>query len=88
MAKKAAALRYNSDLPAPFLVARGRDELAERIVRLAEDSGIEIVSQPELTEKLFVLEPGTFIPEDCFSVVAEILAYVYAVQMNGRKADE
>lgn len=82
MTDKAVAIKYREDLPAPFLVAKGRDALAKRIVALAEEHGIKIVERRELTDRLFLLEPGSFIPEECFEVVARLLAYVHSVHTN------
>ena len=82
MTEKAVALQYREDLPAPFLVAKGRDRLAERIVALAKEHGIQVVAEPELAERLFLLETGSFIPEECFEVVAQLLAYVHSVHRN------
>ena len=61
MTEKAVAIKYREDLPAPFLVAKGRDKLAERIVALAKEHGVQVIAQPELADRLFVLETGTFI---------------------------
>ncbi|MBN2049326.1 MAG: EscU/YscU/HrcU family type III secretion system export apparatus switch protein [Spirochaetales bacterium] len=75
--KKAVALTYQKDLPAPFLLARGKNELAGRLCRIAEDHCITIMKDDELVESLFTLDVGSFIPEDLFEVVAELLAFVY-----------
>ena len=88
MIGKAVALRYNDDLPAPFLLAKGRDRLAEKIISLANESGVSVVSMPELTDRLFLFESGSFIPDDCFEVVAGLLAYVHTVHSNqGKKVE-
>jgi type III secretion system FlhB-like substrate exporter len=88
MAGKAIALRYADDLPAPFLLAKGRDRLAEKIISLAHSSGVAVVSMPDLTDRLFLFETGSFIPEDCFEVVARLLAYVHTVHSRqGKKVE-
>ena len=88
MAGKAVALRYADDLPAPFLLAKGRDRLAEKIISLARESGIAVVSMPDLAQRLFLFEPGSFIPEDCFEVVAGLLSYVHTVHSRqGNKVE-
>ena len=79
MARKAAAVKYSDAFPAPFIVAKGRGRLAERIIEIAEKSGVAVVPSKELAEQLIVLEPGSFIPEDCFIVVAELLTFVHSV---------
>ena len=74
---KSIALRYDRDLPAPFVSARGRGELAKKLVALAQEYDVPVVAANELTESLFYLEVGDFIPEPFYRVVAELLAFVW-----------
>ena len=75
---KSIALQYNTMLPAPFVVAKGKGELAGKLLRLAQEHGVRVVRQEELAESLFLLEVNEFIPERFYAAVAEILAYVLA----------
>lgn len=84
--EKAAALKYIKNLPAPFLLAKGKGRLAEKIISLANSSGVAVVPMPGLLDKLYVLEPGSFIPEDYFQIVAELLAFVHTV--NAEKGNK
>jgi type III secretion system FlhB-like substrate exporter len=77
---KAIAVKYATGLPAPFVVAKGRHELAQRLVAIAQSSGVEIVDMPELAESLITLEAGDWIPEEYFEVIAHILAFVYRLK--------
>lgn len=77
MEKKSVALSYDTGHPAPFVVARGKGELAAKLVDLAEEFGIPVVPAEELTESLFYLEVGEFIPEPFYRVVAELLVFVW-----------
>lgn len=79
----AVALRY-ADGPAPVIVAKGREHLAEQIVRIAERAGVPMVDRGDLADGLFVVPSGEFIPEEYYRVVAELLAFVY--RMEGRAA--
>lgn len=83
--KKAVALHYSPDLPAPFIAARGRGHLAERILEIARREGIPLRDDRDLTEVLFTLDVGSFIPEDLYQVIAEIYAFV--VEMQGDYAE-
>jgi flagellar biosynthesis protein len=74
--RKTVAVKYDEMLPAPFIVASGRGELALAIERIARDWGVEIIKQPELAESLIDLEPGAFIPEAFYKIIAEILIFV------------
>jgi flagellar biosynthesis protein FlhB len=72
----AVALRYQEDLPAPFIVAKGKFELARRIRQIAEANGVEIVEEPELAEGLFEFHVGSFIPDEMYEIIAQILAQI------------
>ena len=79
---KAVALKYISSMTAPFVLARGRQRQAEKIISLAEKHGIAVVNDPDLAESLFILDMGRMIPESLFEIVAEILAFVYLVEVK------
>jgi flagellar biosynthesis protein len=76
---KAAALRYTVDLPAPIVVAAGKGALAAAIVRIARENGVALVENPELADALLTLDEGSFIPEELYAIIAEILVFVSAV---------
>ncbi len=80
----AIALKYDADkMNAPRVVAKGADFLAFRIRELAVEHGIPIIERPPLARALYKLcEVGQEIPEEFYSVVAEILAYVY--ELSGK----
>lgn len=82
-APTSVALRYDTSLPAPFVAAKGKAELAKKLVRLAEEYGVPVVSDPALAESLFYLEVGEFIPEPFYRVVAELLVMVDSVSVRG-----
>jgi len=83
--KKAVALHYSSDLPAPFIAARGKGHIAERILEIARREGIPLKDDRDLTELLFSMDVGSFVPEDLYQVIAEIYAFV--VEMQGDYAE-
>ena len=79
MAKKvraASAIRYDERTPAPFVLASGRGERADRLLEVARRYGVPVQDAPELAERLVHLEPGEVIPEELFLPVARILAFV------------
>lgn len=81
--KKAAALAYDpAKDSAPRLVAKGSGYVAERIIDLAKEKGIDLYEDPALVEALSVVDLGRQIPEELYSVVAEVLAFIYA--LDGR----
>ncbi len=79
---KAVAFKYTHDLPAPFIVAKGKGDLAKKIVSVAKAHGISIAAEPELTDALYELEVQEFIPEEYFEIVAELLVFVERVRTN------
>jgi flagellar biosynthetic protein FlhB len=81
------ALKYDSDNPAPMVVAKGTDHVALRIRRTAADYGVEVVPDPPLARALYAsVDVGHMIPEEMFAAVAQLLAYVYKVAGARRAA--
>jgi flagellar biosynthesis protein FlhB len=81
------ALKYDSDKPAPVVVAKGTDHLALRIRRTAAEYGVSVVPDPPLARALYAsVEVGRMIPEEIFAAVAQLLAYVYKVAGARRAA--
>lgn len=81
------ALKYDSDNPAPIVVAKGTDHLALRIRTTAAEYGISVVPDPPLARALYAsVEVGRMIPEEMFAAVAQLLAYVYKVAGARRAA--
>ena len=84
----AVALRYESDLPAPVVVAKGRNLLAEAIKQIGRDNGIMLVENRPLAQALYKsVEVGDSIPAALYQAVAEILALVYRAQAEVRRAE-
>jgi len=84
----AVALRYEMDMPAPIVVAKGRNLLAERIKQLARDNGIMLVENKPLAQALYKsVEVGDSIPARLYQAVAEILALVFRAQAEVRRSD-
>jgi len=81
--KRAVALRYDAQSDAaPRVVAKGDRLLAERIIELAKEHDIHIHEDPDLVALLAKIDVDTFIPEELYRVVAEVLAFVY--RLNNR----
>jgi flagellar biosynthesis protein len=73
---QAVTLEYGRN-KAPVLTAKGDDELARRIVAEAKKQGVYVAEDPRLLAMLSRLDVGQEIPEDMFTAVAVILAWVY-----------
>lgn len=73
----AVALGYDPDkFDAPFVIAKGKGDIARKILEEAKKHGVPIVRSPELVKKLYELEVLQQIPEELFVAVAEILVFV------------
>lgn len=76
--KKAVALKYERYKDtAPKVVAKGKGEVAKRIIEVAKEHGIFIKEDPDLVEVLSGLDLYEEIPEDLYKVIAEILVFIY-----------
>lgn len=74
----AVALSYEpaSD-QAPRVLAKGQGWLAQQIIELAEANGIEVRQDSDLAQILAQVDVDSEIPLEAFTLVAEILSYVY-----------
>lgn len=76
--KKAVALRYKNQVDAaPRVVAQGAGVIAKAIVRRARENHVPVHEDEALSNALMSVELGSVIPEELYSVVAEVLAFVY-----------
>ncbi len=89
----AAALQYDGKTDsAPRLTAKGRGELAERIIEKARLHGVPVKEDPALARFLcrlarFLcrLDVDEEIPAELYRAVAEILAFVYSLDERTRE---
>jgi flagellar biosynthetic protein FlhB len=78
----AIALKYemNKDA-APRVLAKGMDELAQRIKKIATENNVPLYEDRELARALYKsAEVGDLIPAKLFKAVAQILAYIYQMK--------
>ncbi|TVR69767.1 MAG: flagellar biosynthesis protein FlhB [Spirochaetaceae bacterium] len=80
--RTATAIRYDPSLPAPFVVATGRGDLAVKLVDLARKAGVPIRNDRDLAERLLWLAPGDVIPEELYRPVAEVLLFLLDLKKN------
>jgi flagellar biosynthesis protein FlhB len=75
------AVRYRVDEGAPVVTAKGYDEVALYIRKLAKEQNIPIIENRPLARALAKrVKPGRSVPVDLYSAVAEILAFVYRLK--------
>lgn len=78
----AVALCYDLKVQkAPFVVAKGQDQIALRMRELAKEYDIVIMENKPLARTLYAqVEIGQAIPADLYKAVAEVLAFVYRLK--------
>jgi flagellar biosynthesis protein len=72
----AVALQYDGER-APRVTAKGRNELAETIIRLAREHGVPLQENEPLAGLLAGVELGDEIPEALYLAVAQVIAFAY-----------
>lgn len=79
----AVALEYKPEMAAPIVVAKGCNQMAERIKRVAYWREIPVIENKPLAQALYrTVEIGQTIPSKLYVAVAELLAYLYRAQMR------
>jgi flagellar biosynthetic protein FlhB len=75
----AVALEWEREkMVAPTVTAKGVDEAAQRIKRIAADNGVPLVENRPLARALYAdVDIGDAIPEKYYQAIAAVLAHVY-----------
>ncbi len=82
----AIALKYDANLPAPQVIAKGADLIAEKIKEIARQHNIPIVENKPLARTIYkTLKLGQVIPRELFVAVAEVLSYVYRLRRKAKR---
>jgi len=77
----AVALKYVSGSPAPIVVAKGQDNIAQIIKKIGRKYRVPVIENKPLARGIYrQTEIGSMIPESLFQAVAEVLAYVYRLK--------
>ncbi|MDQ0113058.1 EscU/YscU/HrcU family type III secretion system export apparatus switch protein [Paenibacillus harenae] len=84
-ARKAVALKYEpGDRMAPVMVAKGKGHIADLILEKAKENGVPIQEDASLVEVLSKLDVDQEIPAELYTLVAEILSFVYRSDRKAR----
>ncbi len=75
----AVAIKYAAEKHrAPVVVAKGMNNIAVQIKKIARENNVHIVQNPPLARSLYKeVDLEKPIPEALFAAVAEVLAYVF-----------
>ncbi len=78
----AVALKYDrKNMVAPTVIAKGVDQMALAIKKLARENKVTLVENRFLARELYEqVEENQQIPESLYAAVAEVLAYVYRLK--------
>lgn len=80
---KAVALKYDQKKDkAPRVIAKGRGEIAKKIIEVAQAHQVPLYEDKNLIQILEALDLETEIPPELYRAVAEVLAFIY--RLNGK----
>ena len=83
----AIALKYEpSRKSSPVVVAKGVDELAQRIKKIAMENNVPLHEDRELARALYKMcDIGEEIPEVLYHAVAKVLAYIFSLKNKKKR---
>ena len=83
---KAVVLKYDVDKSkAPKITGFGKGQIAEKILKVAEENKVPFYEDSSLVELLSKLAINSEIPPALYNVVAEILSFVYKLDRLAKK---
>ncbi|NCD12473.1 MAG: EscU/YscU/HrcU family type III secretion system export apparatus switch protein [Epsilonproteobacteria bacterium] len=84
--QKAVALKYDREKQgAPKVVASGKGEVANNIIKLAQEHDIFIKKDADLVELLSKIEINKEIPPLLYKAVAEVFSFIYKITNDKRQ---
>ncbi len=82
----AVALEYDGRA-APRVTAKGRGEVAEKIIETALKADVPVEENPLLAQALSAVELDDHIPEELYKAVAQVIGFVLRLRAQaGRRA--
>jgi flagellar biosynthesis protein len=86
---EAIALKYDETKhDAPKVIAKGQGNVAENIIEKARENDIPIYEDRNLVELLGKLNINESIPDELYSAVAEVFAFIYKTDQKAGKRKE
>ncbi|GLX68464.1 EscU/YscU/HrcU family type III secretion system export apparatus switch protein [Paenibacillus glycanilyticus] len=86
--RKAVALKYEPGInQSPVVTAKGSGYLAEQILEQAAEHNVPVQQDSSLVEVLSKLDVDQSIPPELYTLVAEILSFVYRSDQKAREWD-
>ena len=86
--QRVVALQYDpaQSTVAPKILGKGTGDAAERILAIALEEKIPLYRDPELVEVLSQLDMGSEIKPELYQAVAEVLIFIYKMNLKKRGA--
>jgi flagellar biosynthesis protein len=82
---KAVALKYDRKKDnAPRVIAKGRGEIAKKIIEVAKAHNVPMYEDKNLIQILEALDLETEIPPELYRAVAEVLAFIYRLNNSAK----
>ncbi|MGM0380522.1 MAG: EscU/YscU/HrcU family type III secretion system export apparatus switch protein [bacterium] len=85
--EKAVAMQYEESEEAPRVTAKGKGEVAEKIIELAQQNDVPLYEDPDLVNLLYKLDLEEQIPSSLYEVVAEVFAFLYRLNEEQKEGD-
>ena len=83
--KRAIALKYDAERgSAPVITAVGKGQVAEKIISVAEDSGVARVEDEFQANALSAFDAGARVPKFLYDLVAEVLLFIEDADINNQ----
>jgi len=75
--RRAVALKYDAERgTAPVITAVGKGQVADRIIEVAENSGVARVEDELQANALSAFDAGARVPKFLYDLVAEVLLFI------------
>ncbi|SFI30544.1 flagellar biosynthesis protein [Bosea sp. OK403] len=81
----AVALEYDGQ-GAPRVTAKGRGELAQRIIETGREHGVAVEENAVLAQALSAVELDDQIPEELYRAAAQVIAFVLSLRGEIKRA--
>lgn len=77
--KKAVALSYKKEYNTPKVIAKGKGQIADKILDAGQKNEVYIYEDKSLVEDLLKLDLYDTIPPELYEAVSEIILFVYSL---------
>lgn len=88
IASKAVAMKYTPGVDnSPIIVASGYGNIAEKIIHIADETGIPVFRDSNAVSILSMLEVGSHVPPELFELVAAIYINILEIANSASESN-